>query len=117
MERPRILIVDDEPGIRLAFRQWFQARGFDVQTAADGQEAVDVCTRGAFDVITMDLEMPRMGGMEALRAIRTLYGAIPVIIVTGLLHDAAEAEAAGATTILIKPVRPRDLEREVRALL
>lgn len=117
MGNPSILIVDDEANIRAALARWFDMRGFDVVTAADGLEAIDVCTNRRFDVITMDLEMPRMGGIEAIQIIRQSDSDVPILIVTGLPRDAGRALSGGATKILMKPLRLRELEVEVRRLV
>ena len=112
-----ILVVDDEAGIRGALVQWFALLGYDVESAADGIEAVEICGARGFDVITMDLEMPRMGGIDAIRAIRAQHVGIPILVVTGMPRRIHEALAAGATKILMKPLHLRDLENEVRLAL
>lgn len=117
MGKPAILIVDDEANIRGALLNWFEIRGFEVFSAADGMEAVSLCETRHFDVITMDLEMPRMGGIEALREIRKSLPNVPVLVVTGLPRDIQQAMSAGAAKVLTKPLRLRDLEDEVRSLL
>lgn len=117
MGTPAILIVDDEANIRAALVRWFQIRGFEVHTAEDGVEAVSMCASRRYDVITMDLEMPRMGGVEAVRAIRKSDPDVPILIVTGLPRDAEQALSGGATKILMKPLRLSDLEEEVRSVM
>lgn len=117
MGKPAILIVDDEANIRGALHHWFEMRGFEAHSAADGIEAVSLCEAKCFDVITMDLEMPRMGGLEALIEIRKVHPAVPVLIVTGFARDAQRALNAGAAKVLTKPLRLRDLEEEVRGVL
>ena len=117
MGKPSILIVDDEANIRGALFRWFEIRGFEVSSAADGIEAVSLCADNHFDVITMDLEMPRMGGIEALTAIRKTHPDVPILVVTGFARDAQQALNAGAAKVLTKPLRLRDLEEEVRGVL
>ena len=117
MGKPAILVVDDEPNIRGALQRWFQIRGFTVDTAEDGEEAVALCRTRRYDVITMDLEMPRMDGIAAMRAIRQLCPVVPILVVTGLPRDAQQALAEGAAKILMKPLRLSDLECEVRQVL
>lgn len=65
-----ILVVEDEPTIRDAIARWLTLRGFRVETAEDGQMAVDMCREHRYDLVTMDLEMPRLSGHEAIQAIR-----------------------------------------------
>lgn len=117
MGKPAILIVDDEANIRDALMRWFEMCGFDVTAAADGVEAVSLCAASQFDVITLDLEMPRMGGLEALAGIRRTHPKTPVLVVTGFSRDTHRAVQAGALKVLTKPLRLRDLEAEVRFAL
>lgn len=113
--KPRLLVVDDEPGIRLAYSQWFTKRGFEVEAVANGLHAVEQCREQPYDAIIMDLEMPVMGGAAAAREIRAMHPAVPIIIVSAYLHDHAELDAANA--MFTKPVRLLDLEAHLRGML
>lgn len=115
--RHRILIVDDEENVRRTLRSWFERTDFDVDIAADGQAAVELCRANEYDVITMDIEMPRMNGIEAISHIRTLHPEVPIVILTGFSSDMHGTRNAGAQKVLNKPVSLRDLEKEVRELL
>jgi len=115
--KPRILIVDDETGIRNALGRWFCIRGFHVDEAADGVEAVQKCRQGAYDVVTMDLEMPRMNGLEAIEAIGAMRPGMPVIILTGFLQEVEIGPDCRAARILTKPIRLQELEKHVRDVL
>ena len=117
MSKPKILIVDDEASIRIALDRWFTLRGFEVQQAMDGQEAVDCCEKSNYDVITMDLEMPRRGGVEAIALIKKLRPEVPVVVLTGYAKNADTAIANGAAKVLSKPFRLKELEKEVRNIL
>ena len=117
MDKPSILIVDDEDNIRAALARWFSIRGFEVEQATDGADAIEKFGAGNFDVITMDLEMPRMGGLDALREIRKRDKDIPVVIVTGFSRDTEVAIESGADKVLLKPLHLRDLEMEVRQVI
>ncbi len=112
-----MLVVDDEENIRTALERWFEASGYEVDSAADGADAVRKCATQEYDVVTMDLEMPRMNGVEAIAAIRNLRPTVPILVLTGFLGRADEALKNGATKILAKPLSLRRLEEEVRALL
>lgn len=114
MEKPSILIVDDEENVRTALVRWFSLRGFEVSEAGDGVEALEQLDGGQFDVITMDLEMPRMGGLEALLEIRNRNIEVPILVVTGYPRDAEVALKRGAAKVLHKPLHLHELEREVR---
>lgn len=114
MERPSILIVDDEDNVRAALVRWFSLRGFDVVDAFDGLDAVEKFKSGRFDVVTMDLEMPRMNGLDALAELKKIDQKIPVLVVTGFPRDAEIALQRGAAKILHKPLHLHELESEVR---
>lgn len=112
----RILIVDDELHIRRALQQWFEMSGFDVDTAEDGKAAVAKCAENHYDIITMDLEMPRMKGHEALEAIQELQPDTPAIVVTGY-SECLKKKPPAAVKVLSKPLSLAELEREVREVL
>lgn len=114
---PRLLVVDDEANIRVALNAWFSMHGFDVDQACDGLEAVRMCEEGVYDVITMDLEMPGMKGAEAIALIREIHPSVPIVVLTGYAPHATKALENGAGMILTKPIRLRELEQHVRAML
>jgi CheY-like chemotaxis protein len=70
-----------------------------------------------FDIVTMDIEMPRMGGMEAIRLIKEFSPTTPVLALTGYASGSGLAERCRADKIFVKPIALSALEREVRALL
>lgn len=112
-----MLVVDDEENIRAALQRWFEASGFTVDAAPDGADAVQMCSVTPYDIVTMDLEMPRMDGIDAIAAIRRVRPGVPIVVLTGFLGRAEEALRHGATKILAKPLSLRKLEEEVRAIL
>lgn len=112
-----ILIVDDEPGIRAALQNWFRAKGYRVDTASDGLEAIQRCRETVYDLVTMDLEMPRMGGLEAMPAILQIQPSLPIVVLTGFVRNEAQALSAGAVRVLGKPLRLSHLEEEIRGIL
>jgi CheY-like chemotaxis protein len=114
---PSILIVDDDDTVRTALERWFVRRGFDVQTAADGVEAVASCASTRYDAVTIDLDMPRMDGLTAIHHIRTQHPTLPIIVVTGFASEAVYTGASGVTAVLLKPLRPSEVEAEVLRFL
>ena len=113
----RILIVDDEPNVRLMFRTTLVAVGYDVAEAEDGEAALAALRgSGPFDLVFLDLRMPLVDGMATLRRMRDEGLLVPVVIVTahGSVPDAVEAMKLGAIDFIQKPVRPEEL-REVAA--
>jgi two-component system cell cycle response regulator DivK len=119
--RPRVLIIDDTEDNRDIYRFFLAHDGFDVEVAADGEAGVALAESRPFDVIVMDLTMPKMDGWEATRRLRAdaLTQAIPIIILTGYPATAAKRdEQAGAwDAYLTKPCLPESLEAEIRRIL
>jgi EAL domain-containing protein (putative c-di-GMP-specific phosphodiesterase class I)/CheY-like chemotaxis protein len=103
---PRVLLVDDEEALRRATARVLGNEGFEVVQAGDGREALELLERGEFDVVVSDVMMPKMTGLELLRAIRQRDLELPVILLTGLptLDAAHEAKRHGALNYLTKPV-------------
>lgn len=87
----KIAIIEDDSVINQMYRMKFEAAGFDVATASDGEAGVAMVKKFTPEIILMDLQMPRMGGLEALDIIRkSTWGAtIPVIILTNLGEEEA----------------------------
>ncbi len=117
MHMPAILITDDDDFIVQVLSQWFAGHGFAVDVARDGLEAVDKCRKRVYDVVTMDIEMPNMGGLDAIRLIREFCPTMPIIALTGYVNGADWADRCRADKILAKPMALSALEREVRSLL
>ncbi len=117
--RPALAVDDNEDSRKLA-TLILKREGMVVAQSEDGRQAVDQITGGEFDLVLMDLEMPVMSGLDAIRAIRALRPPRTVRIVGLSAHadDAARREclAAGADGYLIKPLRLADLQKLLAAL-
>jgi len=116
MDAPkRILIVDDEPNVRLVFRTALEATGYLVTEAADGDAALAQLRKLPTDLILLDLKMPVVDGMETLRRLRDAGDETPVVVVTahGSVPDAVAAMKLGAVDFLPKPVSPVTLRAVV----
>jgi two-component system response regulator PilR (NtrC family) len=119
---PRILIVDDEQSMREWMRILFQRDGFDVLVAEDGIAARDLVSREFVDVVLSDIRMPRMDGLELLKAIRGLAPDVVVIMMTAhFTRDSDEwkrARDSGAAALLEKPFRDiNQVTLQVRQLI
>ncbi len=110
-----VLIVDDEPSIRLMFRTALESVGYVTQEAGDGPAALARLNESSPDVMLLDLKMPGMDGMETLRRLRDAGHDTAVVIVTahGSIPDAVTAMKFGAVDFLTKPVTPDLLRRVV----
>ncbi|MDD5475601.1 MAG: response regulator, partial [Syntrophales bacterium] len=110
-----ILIVDDEPSMRAALSESLQSCGYDVETADDGQDALDKFRKNTFEVVITDMRMPRLGGMEVLAGIKRMSPKTPVIVITayGTVNTAVEAMRAGAIDFIMKPFSLEHLESVV----
>jgi DNA-binding response OmpR family regulator len=98
----RALIVDDDPSIASVVQSVLQDEGFDVVPASDGMVALALLADEQFDVILLDLSMPRMDGRTFFRRLRSLPDPTPVLILSA--HDALSARAElGADDALAKP--------------
>jgi CheY-like chemotaxis protein len=116
-----VLIVDDTADVREMYGEYFTARGFRVATARDGEAGIASATQHLPDVIVMDLSMPRLDGIAAIRYLKAdaRTRKVPVILLTGYPFKAIDEGAleAGADAFLTKPCLPEDLERQVQQLL
>lgn len=120
MSRPaQIMIVDDEPNIRLTTRMMLEADGYTVVEAENGEDALERLRGGSADLILLDLRMPLLDGWETLRHLRDIGDGTPVVIITahGGIPDAVEAMRLGAFDFLEKPTTPEKLRRVVADVL
>ena len=106
----KVLLVDDEPDFLEAMAARMQVRGLDVTTTTSTIDALSLAESGHFDVIVMDLMMPEMAGLEALKALKGLKSESQIILLTGYATREIEAEALklGAVDLIEKPA---DIER------
>lgn len=113
----KILIADDDPQLLRALRITLSAKGYDVSTAADGNEAVSHTIEHRPDVLLLDLGMPGLDGMQVIHAIRGWSDA-PILVVSGRTGAADKVEAldAGADDYVTKPFLVEELLARIRAL-
>ncbi len=115
----RILLVDDEPNLRLMLRTVLESAGYSVVEAEDGEAALARLRESPIDLILLDLEMPKTDGMATLRSLRDAGDETPVVIITahGSIPDAVVAMRLGAIDFLSKPLTPEALRRTVVEVL
>lgn len=114
----RILVCDDEVGLREMVQEYLAKRGFKVSTAASAEELRTVLAAGGIDLIVLDINMPGEDGLSALRSLRT-DNQVPVIMLTaaGEVIDRIVGLEMGADDYLGKPVDLRELEARIKAVL
>ncbi len=105
----RILVVDDERNIRRNLSMVLETAGYQVEGASDGEEALAKCREQRYDIAFVDLQMPKMGGLELTRYLRGLSSKTAVVILTayGSVSTAVEAMKLGAVDFLEKPFDPK----------
>ena len=114
-----ILVIDDDKAMRDACFQILSRQGYRVELAASAKQGLSLLERLSFDTILLDLVMPDMDGLEALKKIRALDPDVEVIIITGYgtIQSAVESIKAGAFHFLSKPFVPDDLRNLVSRAL
>jgi two-component system copper resistance phosphate regulon response regulator CusR len=115
----RILIVEDEARIASFLEKGLKANGFATAVATAGEEALQMATTGSFDLLILDLGLPDLDGLEALRELRRRDIRLPVIILTarGAVSDTVSGLERGADDYVVKPFRFEELLARVRVRL
>ena len=117
-DRPRILVVDDEPQLTRVLRTGLSSRGYDVRAAADGLSALDTFNDWHPDLVITDLGMPNMNGIELCRRLRAI-SQVPIIVLSAKGEEQTKVEAldTGADDFVTKPFGIDELLARVRASL
>lgn len=118
-ESPRLLLVDDDQGVRTSLSAFLTRAGFQVEAVADGTQALAALEKARPDLVVMDVLMPRMDGRKTLRRMRQAGNSTPVILLTqvGEATERAMALEEGADDYLNKPFEPHELVARIRAVL
>lgn len=115
----RILLVEDEPGLVLTLSDLLGAEGYEVESAMDGPAGLAIALKEAFDLVILDVMLPRMSGFEVCRALRQRGNDVPVLMLTARtrVEDRVAGLKLGADDYLGKPFEPPELLARVEALL
>jgi len=114
----KILVVDDEASIRRILETRFSIVGYDVVTAADGEEALNIFHNAHPDLVVLDVIMPKLGGYEVLKELRSISD-VPIIMMTarGDTADRNQGVELGATDYVVKPFSPKELSARITRML
>ena len=117
--KPRLLVIDDEAAIRDSLKMILEYEGYEVLTAATGEEGIAQAEREAPDLMFLDVKMPAMDGLEVLQRLRHLVEATPVVVISGhgTVSTAVEATKLGAFDFIEKPLETERLLVTVRNAL
>jgi DNA-binding response OmpR family regulator len=115
----RVLVVEDEPGIAQFIRQGLREAGYAVDVAHDGQEGLDYAFVAAYDVLVLDILLPKLDGLDVLRMLRDRGIKSPVLLLTAkdTVEDRVRGLDSGADDYLVKPFAFPELVARLRALL
>lgn len=115
---PKILVVDDEQKIREVIREYSEFNGFEVTEAADGMTAVGLCKLNDFDLIIMDIMMPKLDGFSACKEIKKVKD-VPVIMLSARSeeYDKLFGFELGIDDYVVKPFSPKELMARINAVL
>src|SRR5579872_3512851 len=115
----RILMVEDEAALRMTLTDRLRNEGYEVETAADGQQGLERATQDAFDLVLLDLMLPRKSGIDVCREIRAAGMAVPILMLTakGQTVDKVVGLKIGADDYVTKPFDSSELIARVEALL
>ena len=116
---PRILVVEDEPAIAVCLQGDLRLEGYDVEVAADGESAVARAREGPFDLILLDVMLPRKDGFEVCRELRRGGVRTPIILLTARTEEAEKVLGLelGADDYVTKPFSPKELRARITAVL
>ena len=118
-DKSRILVVDDEDALRMVLSSELSSSGYEVATASDGDEAITVIQNKKFDLVLLDIKMPKVDGFEVLKFVKKNYPTMKVIMLTGFadLKNAIESKKHGAEDFVSKPYDLVDLLTTIERVL
>jgi DNA-binding NtrC family response regulator len=118
-QKTSVLYVDDEEALRVLVGHQLSSEGFQVETADDGDTAIDMLAKNKYDVIVLDIRMERVSGIEVLKHVKERKINSRVIVLTGVddLTIAVEAVKNGANDYITKPFDPKNLVSSIRRMV
>jgi DNA-binding NtrC family response regulator len=118
-EKSSILVVDDEEALRTVLSSELENEGYIIASAGDGDDAINILRDRTFDLVLLDIKMPRVDGFEVLRFIKERFPSTKVIMLTGFadLKNAIESKKLGAEDFVSKPYDLVDLLTTIERVL
>ena len=109
--RPRVLVIEDDPGVAGSLKKELEAEGYEVAIALGGEEGLAAARQTAFDVVITDLKMPGLSGLELVDQLHAASPKLPIILMTafGTTDTAIEATRLGACEYVLKPFEMSDM--------
>lgn len=118
-DKSRVLVVDDEEALRTVLSTELKGEGYEVDTASDGDEAISIVQNKKFDLLLLDIKMPKVDGFEVLKFVKKGFPSVKVIMLTGFadLKNAIESKKLGAEDFVSKPYDLVDLLTTIERVL
>ncbi len=115
----KILVIDDEPIIRVSCQRSLSNEGYEVKSASSGKEGIDLLEKEAFNLVLLDIKMPDMDGIEVLKKIKNTWPETKIIMITGYstVETAVKTLKLGALNYLEKPFTPDTLIETIKEAL
>lgn len=115
----RILVVEDEEDMLYAIKKGLKSEGYAIDTAADGEEAMELLECNTYDIVVLDINLPKLSGMEVLKELRKYNSEVKVLILSANseIDDKVTGLDLGANDYLVKPFHLSELKARIRALL
>ncbi len=113
----KILVVEDEEAMRMLLKEELEDEGYDVKTARDGEEALDYLSSNDVNLITMDIEMPDMSGLEVAGKVRDMKKDVKIVLLTAYSHYRHDLSSWAADDYVVKSSDLSELKNRVKKLL
>ena len=121
-----VIVIDDDKAVGGAIKLWLEIEGATVTFVDDGATGIEAIKNGSFDLVLIDLFMPGINGIEAIKTVHAIKPTLPIIAMSGLIYDqeatapstmVEQARECGAAKAIHKPFRPRDLMEAIEGCL
>jgi len=114
----RILVVDDEENIRMLYQEELQEEGYEVTAASNGNEALDILAKAEpFDLVTLDIRMPGMDGINTVRAIKEKYKDLAVVLVTAYGEYKQDFSTWASDAYIVKSADLTELKATIKRII